>query len=138
VRLTFRIFWLTTFFFSISLPVQAATEPITENLDIGCLVKNNAAPSLGCLAIIVVNIIDLAFFFLGAVTVLYFLYGAILFLFSRGENKAVGKAKSTITFAVIGFIVVASSFVIVRIILQLLGISDSLPFDFTLYQSPPK
>ena len=109
---------------------------ITEIPSAGCFIGDGGALSFGCLGVILVNVVGLAFTFLGVATILYLLYGVIKFILSQGEQKAVGQAKGTITSAIIGFVVVGCSFLILRIITQLLGLQDRFnPFDFSFYQS---
>ncbi len=94
----------------------------------------NSVQSLGCLAEIVVRVIELAFMFVGAVTLLMLLYGSLRYITSGGDPKAVQGAQKTITFALIGMGVVIGSFVIIRMITETLGLPSILD-SFTFYQS---
>lgn len=106
-----------------------------EDLATGCVLKNGNIPSLGCLAQIITNIIGLAFMFLGAVTVLLLMWGAVKFIISSGDPKAIQGAQKTIEFAIIGAVVVILSFVLVNIVTTALGLPNILT-NFTFYQSP--
>lgn len=90
-------------------------------------------PSLACLAQVVVNVINVAFMFLGAVCLIFLLYGALLFVLSRGDQKALQKAQGTMTYAVIGTVFVALSFMAVNFVASSLGISNFLS-NFSFYQ----
>lgn len=107
--------------------------PIAENPDSGCVFLNGDVLSLGCLAQIVVNIINVAFLFLGAACLIFLLYGALLFVLSRGDQKALQKAQGTMTYAVIGTVFVALSFMIVNFVADSLGITGFLS-NFSFYQ----
>lgn len=99
----------------------------------GCVVLPGDVPSLGCLAAVVVNVMNFAFVFLGAVCLAFLFYGSLLFVLSRGDPKAVQKAKGTMTYAIIGTVFVALSFFIVNVITTALGLGNFLQ-NFTFYQ----
>lgn len=99
----------------------------------GCVLQNGDVPSLGCLAQVVANVINIAFMFLGAMCLIFLMYGALLFILSRGDQKALQKAQGTMTYAVVGTIFVALSFAIVTAIATALGYPTFLT-DFTFYQ----
>jgi len=64
-----------------------------------------------------------------AVFFLIILFQAAFKILTAGENKeAVAKAQKTISFAVLGLILIVSSFLLVRIIGKILGIESILPF----------
>lgn len=92
-------------------------------------------PSLGCLSLIVTRVIQLAFVFLEAFTVLMILFGAVKMVFSQGDPKALLAAKQTVTYAAIGAVVVLTTFLIIGIITQILGMGDIIK-TFSIYISP--
>lgn len=96
---------------------------------------NGTTPSLACLAQIIVNIINLAFMFLGAVTLLMLLFGSIKFITSSGDPKALQGAQKTMTYAITGAVVVMMAFVLVNLATQTLGLGTILD-KFTLFQGP--
>lgn len=98
----------------------------------GCFVSEGGAPSLSCLAVVVVNVINVAFLFLGAACLIFLLYGALLFVLSRGDQKALQKAQGTMTYAVIGTVFVALSFMLVNFAADSLGIQGFLS-KFSFY-----
>lgn len=107
--------------------------PIAEDPDSGCVFLNGDVPSLGCLAQIVVNVINIAFLFLGAACLIFLLYGALLFVLSRGDQKALQKAQGTMTYAIIGTVFVGLSFVLVNIVTNAIGLPSILT-NFSFYQ----
>ena len=60
-----------------------------------------------------------------AVVVIYFLIGAFKYLTSAGDKEAVAGARSMITHAIIGFMILIFAFLVLQFILsQLFGIKD--------------
>ncbi len=108
-------------------------EPIKEDIVPGCTLLQGSVPSLGCLAQVVINVINAAFLFLGAACLIFLLYGALLFVLSRGDQKAVQKARGTMTYAIVGTVFVALSFFLVNIITNVLGLPSFLT-NFSFYQ----
>lgn len=98
-----------------------------------CAEGTTDVPSLACFAPIIVNVINVAFMFLGFVAVVFLLYGSIRFILSRGDQKAVAAAKNTITYAIIGTVLIVLAFVLITIFTNLLGFPNILK-TFTLYQ----
>lgn len=99
-------------------------QQVANNPSIGCFVTSDNVPTLGCLATVVMNVINVAFLFLGAVCIIFLLYGSLLLVLSRGDQKALQKAKGTITYAVIGTVFVLSTFLIVNTFAYFLGIPN--------------
>lgn len=58
----------------------------------------------------------------GSLTLLMFIYGGIVFLISAGSSEKIGEAKKIITAAVIGLLIVLSSFLIIKFVLKSMGI----------------
>ena len=55
-----------------------------------------------------------------------FIYGGFMFLISAGSADSVGKAKQIITAAVIGLIIVFSSYLIIKFTLDSMGVNWSV------------
>lgn len=89
-------------------------------------------PSLGCLANVIKNIIGLAFLFVGAVAIIILLYGSILFIISRGDPKGLEKARKTMTYALIGVVLVLSAFILLNVIATMFGTPNLLQ-NFSLF-----
>lgn len=58
----------------------------------------------------------------GSLTLLMFIYGGIIFLISAGSSEKIGEAKKIITAAVVGLLIVLSSFLIIKFVLLSMGI----------------
>lgn len=61
---------------------------------------------------------------IGSIALLFFVYGGILFLISGGSSEKITKAKSVLVAATIGLIIVFSSYLIIKFVLQALGRDD--------------
>lgn len=58
----------------------------------------------------------------GSLALLMFVYGGFMFLISAGSSDKVSKAKTIITAAVVGLIIVFSSYLIIQFVLKTVGI----------------
>lgn len=105
---------------------------LKENLSEGCQIAGDV-PSLGCLSQVVVNVVNVLFTFLGAAALLYLLFGAIKFVTSRGDQKALQSARGTMTYAMIGLIVILLSYTLINFVTKSLGLPSVLD-NFTFYQ----
>lgn len=63
---------------------------------------------------VVVNIINYALFFIGALALIFVIYGGILFVTSGGDAEKTTKARNTLLYAIIGVIVVVLAYAIVN------------------------
>ena len=70
--------------------------------------------------------LNIAFVLSGLILLFFFIMGGIGMISSAGESdpQKAEQAKKTITSAVIGFVIVFTSYWIVKLILQLLGIQN--------------
>ena len=90
-------------------------------------------PSLACFAPIISNVINFLFMFLGATALIFLIYGAIRFVVSGGDQKALQSARGTMTYAVIGLVLILLSYVIINTVTTALGLGNLLD-KFTLFQ----
>ncbi|MDD2681102.1 MAG: hypothetical protein PHE20_03325 [Patescibacteria group bacterium] len=58
----------------------------------------------------------------GSLTLVMFIYGGLLFLISSGSSEQISKAKGVLIAAVIGLIIVFSSYLIIKFVLSSVGI----------------
>jgi hypothetical protein len=77
------------------------------------------------------NIVGVALGFAGIGLFIMLLIGGFKFITSGGDPKAAGAAKQTLTFAIIGMVLIACSFLIIRIIGTFTGINLSV---FNIYK----
>ena len=68
---------------------------------------------------IVRDITNTMLFIIGAVSVLMLIYGGIKYTISNGEEKAIGTAKNTILYSVIGLVVAIAAYAIVNWVLNI-------------------
>lgn len=67
------------------------------------------------------TIIELIFTFAAVAVVIMVIVGAVQMIFSGGDKEAIAGARKRITWAIIGIVMLGLSFVILRIIGQILG-----------------
>ena len=70
------------------------------------------------------------FSLLAAIVVIYFVWGSLKFILSRGNKEEVAEARGMITHAIVGFILLMFVFLILQFLLSsLFGITDSRLFQ---------
>lgn len=90
------------------------------------MLGGNTPAKLTDLAIPFKNIVTLALGFAAIGFFVMLLIGGFKYITSGGDPKAAGAAKQTITFAVIGMVFIASSYLIIRIIGQFTNVNISV------------
>ena len=106
---------ITLFFFPFPIPAYA------QGKDWGSCVKDGVA-SLQCLPVVFGNIVAAAMAFVGTVAVFLFVYGCIRLVTSGGDPKQIKGAQKILTYAIIGLVVVLSSFAIIYFISYTTGV----------------
>ncbi len=91
--------------------VQAATNTTVQRIN---LPFNNLADVFGFLINVVLGVGI-------AVTIIFLILGGIQYITARGDQKAAGAARESLTNAVIGFIVVIGAFTIRLILINVIG-----------------
>lgn len=86
-----------------------------------CL-ENGDVATLGCIPIVIKDVITAALVFAGLVALILIIYSGIRYISSRGDPTKVEGAKKTLTYAIIGLVVIFLSFFIVNLISQITGI----------------
>lgn len=98
-----------------------ATSAYAE-VDIGTTFGFGGITSLGDA---VSRLVPIAFSLAAVAVVIYFLMGSLKFLMSGGNKEAVAEGRNMITHAIIGFIILIFSFLIIQFLLSaLFGITD--------------
>lgn len=82
--------------------------------------KINAPADVGTL---ITNILLYIFSVAGILLLIYLIYGGLQLMISRGDPKGVAAAQAKITSALIGFVIVLISAILVRLIGQIFGIT---------------
>lgn len=85
----------------------------------------NEPTSLACLKeYFLPNLITALIAFAGITAVVFIILGGIKFITSGGDELKVSQAKSTVTFAIIGLVVVVLSYAIIRTLQVVLGVGS--------------
>lgn len=100
----------------------------------GCTVASgaNAIVTLNCVGPIIVNLLSWAFTFAGIICLIFVIFGGFKFLTSGGEKEKVEEGRKTITWALIGLVIIFLSFAIVRLVGSVTGVTciSSGSFEF--------
>ncbi|MGB9883499.1 MAG: hypothetical protein ACPLRN_03240 [Microgenomates group bacterium] len=95
-----------------------------------CMV--DGVPTLGCLDVVMGNLLTMASAFVVLLLFIMFVYGGFQYLSSFGNADKVKKAQGTLKLALLGFILYVSAFLILKIIdIMFLGGKGAL-FRFNL------
>lgn len=88
-----------------------------------CL-ENGDVATLSCIPIIIQNVINAALAFAGVVALILIIYSGTRYITSKGDPQKVEDAKKTLTWAVVGLIIIFLSFFIVAIISKVTGVDQ--------------
>ena len=99
-----------------------------------CHILNGDVPTLECIGMVIIRIINALFMFSAAVALIYLLWGSIKFILSSGDPKAVMSAKNTMTFAVIGLVLILSAFAVINFFTTFLGLPEGVFLKFSFGQ----
>jgi Type IV secretion system pilin len=98
----------------------------------GCVDPNTKIATLRCIPTVFSNIVRAALMFAGTVSVILIIWAGITFVRSGGDQKQVQSARNIITYAIMGLVLVLSSFAIIYLIAYLThteGCIDQISFD---------
>lgn len=115
-----KFFIVFSVFASVSLfltPLQAHAQDWIGTKD--CIV--NGVATLKCIPVVFSNIVRGALMFAGAVAIFLIIYGGIKLGMSGGDQKQVQGARQILTQAIIGLVLILSSFAIIFLISYLTG-----------------
>lgn len=87
-------------------------------------------PSLDCIPSVFQNVIGAALLFAGVVALFFIIYSGIKFILSGGDAKQVEGARNTLTYAIIGLLVILLSFFIINLIGGITGVTCIQMFGF--------
>lgn len=108
---------------ALTLPGQhGGSVSINQGADINAI--TNSVGILG--SNVIGKITNVIFFFAILIAFAYFLYGAIQWVISQGDKKAIEKSRNTMIYSLLGLVVVFFSFLIVNLIGNTLGIQTLL------------
>lgn len=93
-----------------------------------CVVDGVA--TLACIPVLFTNIIDAAFLLSGTVAMFFIVVAGIKYITSGGDAKQAEGARKTLTYAIIGLVVVLLSFFIINVISAVTGNECIKKFGF--------
>ncbi len=93
---------------------------------------------LGNVNTILQTIIDWGTGLSGTVALIYLVYGGIQYMTSAGNSQQAGSAKNTITWAIIGLVIIMSAWAIVQYFNRLVVMSDATPAAETSKVASPE
>lgn len=88
----------------------------------GCVVYVDEVPQLSGLACVLVNLIASGLGVLAGVGAIFMLIGGVKYATATGDPKALESAKKTLTYAILGFIIVLGARAILTFIATILGV----------------
>lgn len=93
--------------------------------------QNGDVATLRCIPAVFGNVVDWAVALAGAVAVFFIVLSGIKFLTSGGDPKQVEGARKTLTYTIIGLLIVFLSFAIIKLVGTITGASCiAKPFGF--------
>ena len=124
-----------TFFplFTVYAQIKDWTDPSLGS-PTGCIV--DGVPTLKCLEVVFGNVLYIASFFIVLVLFVMFVVGSFRYLTSFGNAENLKKAQGTLKYAMIGFILFVSAFLILNIIDKLFLGGTGKVFQFNIGPTP--
>lgn len=95
-----------------------------------CTVGTDQVARLTCAIPLFNNIINAALAFGGTIAVIMLIYGGLRMMLSSGDAKQAGAARQTITYAILGLVVILLSFTMLQFIQYLTGVRCIDTFGF--------
>lgn len=95
-----------------------------------CIPEGDGVATLQCVPVVFSLIVQWAVIFAGVVAVGMVMFAGYKYMKSGGEQKEIEGAKKTLTYAIIGLIVIIMSFFIINIISYLTGVDCLQRFGF--------
>lgn len=132
IFLSGTIRFLTSPLFTVSAQIQEWDQTATGGTS--CVV--DGVPTLKCLEIVFGNILYMSSFFIIVVLFIMFVVGSFRYLTSFGNAERIKKAQGTLKYALIGFILFVSAFLVLTIIDTLFLGGQKNIFKFNL-ETPP-
>lgn len=83
-------------------------------IDVPSDVTEHSFSSKGSLANAIISTL---FYFIGALSVIMIIVGALIYIFSAGSQKRIEQAKNTIVYAVVGLIVAVLGYAIINFVI---------------------
>jgi len=133
--------FIISFFLSPALPTLAqsisivdTTSTTTEGVNQGDTKYSTGDYTLDDIVMIAVRASRWILGIVGSLALLMFVYGGFMFLISSGSSDKISKAKAIIVAAIVGLIIVFSSYLIIQFVLKTIGINwDGTKTNIGLY-----
>lgn len=110
-KLVFGSWFIASFLFASPVHAQLTREECFED----------TIAKLGCLPFYLGNIVNALFALSAIAAVILIIISGIRLLLSGGESEKVGKAKKSLFYSIVGFLIVLSSFLILRVVSFITG-----------------
>ncbi len=130
-KLIFISVMLTTVFFSTGQVLAEAIPPSEQSQfipdcalqrDIGSATKEGECRSVSIFVILLIKFASYLFTIVGALALLFFIYGGFTLILSRGATEQVKKGKDIMVAAVIGLVIVFGAYMLVRFLGTAVGL----------------
>lgn len=105
-------------------------------MDWGACMDNDVA-TLQCIPIVLKNVVNAALIFSGTIALILVILSGIKFITSKGDQKQVDTAKRTLTYAILGLIIILLSFFIIQFVSYVTGVSCINSFGFNNCDAKP-
>ena len=95
-----------------------------------CLAEDTDVATLQCIPIVLKNVVNAALIFSGTIALILVILSGIKFITSKGDQKQVDTAKRTLTYAILGLIIILLSFFIIQFVSFVTGVQCINAFGF--------
>ncbi len=95
-----------------------------------CALENPGGPNekecrtVSVFVVLLINIANYLFSIVGALALLFFIYGGFTLILSRGATDQVKKGKDIMVAAIVGLVIVFGAYVLVRFLSTAVGLKD--------------
>jgi len=95
-----------------------------------CVDPTSGVATLNCIPVVFQNIVNWALIFAGVAALFFVIYAGIKYIRSGGEDEKIKSARETLTYAIIGLVVILLSFLIINLISAVTGVTCIKQFGF--------
>ncbi len=89
-----------------------------------CIDPSTGIATLRCIPVVIKNLVNWALIFAGVVALFLIVYAGFKFVTSQGDSTQVDSAKKTLTYAIVGLLLILLSFAILNLIAGLTGVDQ--------------
>lgn len=89
-----------------------------------CVEQGTDVATLACIPVIIKLVVNAALVFSGIVALFFIIFSGVKYITSNGDQAKIDSAKKTLTYAIIGLIVIFMSFTILSIISSITGVKE--------------